>query len=158
MDPALCFSAAGFTPRLNPDMPSWVFPVLVFGSMIVMIGLVAYFDNREARRLRTRTIVEPLKKYPNNHHVMGVGYYHAAHQRWHATPWNEFREGQGYYWDGEWHETPDDRQIPESTPGAAELHRVNEAWRRAGPQRVSEFWKDVERFGFGTAIGRRTGS
>ena len=97
-------------------------------------------------------------EYPNNHHVFGVGYYHAAGGQWHAHPWNEFRDGQGYYWDGGWHRAPDQRQVLTSVPEPGEIERVNRVWRLAGPARTAEFWSEVDRFGFGIAIGRRQGS
>jgi hypothetical protein len=96
--------------------------------------------------------------YPNNHHVLGVGYYHAAGGSWHVHPWNEFREGMGYFWDGEWHAEPDIRQVAASVPKPGEIDRVNSVWRAAGPGRAEKFWSDVDRFGFGTAIGRRHGA
>ena len=155
---AVCFITAVFRSRLHPDMPPWLIPLLWIAFIWSLILLGIYKEKREVRRLSKLTVVEPLRHYVNNHHVLGVGYYHATHQRWHPTPWNEFREGKGYYWDGEWHESPDDRQMASSVPNPAELTRVNEAWRQARPRRTSEFWDEVDRFGFGTAIGRRTGS
>jgi hypothetical protein len=139
-------------------MQPWLLFALFIAFILLMHFLSSWLARMEARRLSGLTVVEPGKEYPNNHHVLGVGYYHATHWCWHPLPWNEFREGEGYYWDGKWHEQPDDRHVASSQPSLEEVLRVNEAWRKADPQRASDFWNDVDRFGFGTAIGRRTGS
>ena len=82
------------------------------------IILVAYFLILFSKVFRHRKYgriyaLAPGIEYPNNHHVMGVGYYHAASQRWFPYPWNEYREGQGYYWNETWNATPDQRMVPE---------------------------------------------
>ncbi|WP_133795420.1 hypothetical protein [Prosthecobacter fusiformis] len=97
-------------------------------------------------------------EYPNNHHLLGVGYFHAAAGVWFVHPWNEFREGLGFFWEGEWHPEPDLRQVLPSLPAAGEVERANAAWRKADPDRMAQFWGRVERGGFGTAVERREGS
>jgi hypothetical protein len=89
---------------------------------------------------------------------MGVGYYHAASLRWFPHPWNEYREGRGYYWNGIWNSTPDQRMVQKSTPPVSEVERVNQEWRKADPDRTRQFWEIVDREGFGTAIRRSEGS
>jgi hypothetical protein len=110
------------------------------------------------RKFAKMSAVVPGVEYPNNHHVMGVGYYHAASEMWFPYPWNEYREGCGYYWSGRWNTTPDQRVILKSTPSTRELDRVNQKWREADPDRTRQFWDTVEREGFGTAIRRSEGS
>jgi hypothetical protein len=138
------------------SMPDWL-GFSIFAAMMLLFIVAQVRAILEQRELRRRSIVE-WKEYPNNHHVLGVGYYHATDRRWHVSPWNEFREDRGYYWDGAWHDTPDVRQVASSVPDADEILRVNEAWRKAGPTTAANFWAEVDRNGFGTAIGRRQGS
>jgi len=124
----------------------------------VGLGLVVFFNALHNRRLASMSAVNPGVEYPNNHHVLGVGYYHAASQRWFPQPWNEYREGRGYYWNGMWNTTPDQRMVLKSTPSVAEVERVNAEWRKADPERARRFWDSVEHEGFGTAIRRSEGS
>ncbi len=127
---------------------------LIIAGVVLAVIAVCFLE----RHLPVEQVVREGTDYPNNHHVLGVGYYHAAGRCWHVFPWNEFRDGQGYYWDGEWHTVPDQRQVLTSVPEPEEIERVNRAWRSAGPSASAQFWSDVDRFGFGTAIGRRHGS
>jgi len=127
-------------------------------AFIVIVVIAVRSNILRQRKLATMTIVSPGVEYPNNHHVMGVGYYHAAALRWYSHPWNEFRENRGYYWDGAWHATPDQRMVLKSAPSASEVNRVNQEWRNADPDRAQRFWNIVEQQGFGTAIRRSEGS
>ena len=129
-----------------------------FSIVIVVIGLAFLNWLYRGHKYDKVNVVNPGVEYPNNHHVMGVGYYHAASQTWYPQPWNEYREGRGYYWNGTWNATPDQRMVPKSTPPASEVERVNVAWRRADPDATGKFWETVEREGFGTAIRRSEGS
>ena len=140
------------------SMPANLIPVLIFGGIVLLMIVHTFKDIDRRKKLAAATIVRPGVEYPNNHHVLGVGYYHAAPGRWHVHPWNEFRESMGYYWDGEWHPEPDQRQVTASVPSLDEIHLTNHRWRMAGPDESVLFWRDVERNGFGTAIGRRQGS
>lgn len=129
-----------------------------FAIIIAVIAINVFNEFHRRRKLASMRAVDPHVKYPNNHHVLGVGYYHAASQRWYPHPWNEYREDRGYYWNGAWNRTPDQRMVAESTPAVSEVDRVNAEWRRADPARALRFWAAVEREGFGTAIRRSEGS
>ena len=132
---------------------------IIIPIAFVVIVVIAVCGNiLRQRKLATMTVVSPGVEYPNNLHVMGVGYYHAAALRWYSHPWNEYRENRGYYWDGAWHATPDQRMVLKSTPSASEVDRVNQEWRKADPDRSRQFWSTVEQQGFGTAIRRSEGS
>lgn len=131
--------------------------VFVFFILFILIAIVGSNVTRQ-RELAMMTVVNPGIEYPNNHHVLGVGYYHAAVHRWFPHPWNEYREDRGYYWDGAWQATPDQRMILKSTPSASEVDRVNQEWRHASPELARQFWNTVEHEGFGTAIRRSEGS
>lgn len=133
-----------------------VFIILAVVVLIICTGVFSEFKRR--RKLASLRAVELGVEYPNNHHILGVGYYHAASQKWFPQPWNEYREERGYYWDGYWNPTPDQRMIPKSLPSPAEVERVNQEWRKADPGRSRQFWITVEREGFGTAIRRAEGS
>jgi hypothetical protein len=132
----------------------YIFPSII----IVVVALLVLSKLFQEHKFDKMSVVNPGVEYPNNHHVMGVGYYHAASQRWFPQPWNEYREGRGYYWNGAWNTTPDQRMVPKSTPPATEVERVNQEWRKAGPDRTRQFWETVEHEGFGTAIRRSEGS
>ena len=132
----------------------YIFPSII----IVVVGLLVLSKLFQEHKFDKMSAMNPGSEYPNNHHVMGVGYYHAASQRWFPQPWNEYREGRGYYWNGTWNPTPDQRMVPKSAPTTSEVERVNQEWRKAGPDRTRQFWETVEHEGFGTAIRRSEGS
>lgn len=133
----------------------WIMFILLWCALV----FGAFFESRRRRRkLAAMTVVNPGVEYPNNHHVMGVGYYHAASQQWFPHPWNEYREGRGYFWNGIWNTTPDQRMVLISTPSTSEVERVNQEWRKADPDVSRRFWDTVEHQGFGTAIRRSEGS
>lgn len=131
-----------------------IFPAIAV--LIVFIAALAGWQRR--RRLLGLSVVKAGVEYPNNHHVLGVGYYHAAVGKWYPNPWNEYREDRGNYWNGVWSRMPDQRMIAKSMPSAAEVDRVNQAWRESDPDRARQFWSTVEHEGFGTAIRRSEGS
>jgi hypothetical protein len=135
-----------------------IFPIIIPIVIAVVVGIAVISNIMRQRKLATMTIVRHEAEYPNNHHVMGVGYYHAASQKWFPTPWNEYREDRGYYWDGSWHSTPDQRVVFKSVPASSEIDRVNQEWRKADPNLSRQFWNTVEQQGFGTAIRRSEGS
>ncbi|HEV2692797.1 MAG TPA: hypothetical protein VG347_07855 [Verrucomicrobiae bacterium] len=133
-----------------------------FSIAILIVGLVVIAniinESLSRRKFASMKVLEVDLECPNNHHVLGVGYYHAAAQKWFPYPWNEYREDRGYYWNGTWNPEPDQRMVAKSTPPAVEVARVNEEWRKAGPAQATSFWATVEREGFGTAIRRSEGS
>lgn len=131
---------------------------LILAFFLALIGLFILGLVQDARKYANVSVVQAGVEYPNNHHVMGVGYYHAASGMWFSHPWNEYREDQGYYWDGGWHAEPDQRMVLKSLPVQVEVERVNREWRKADPDRMRRFWQVVEREGFGTAIRRSEGS
>ena len=132
--------------------------VAVAAFIVLVIAMAAWGDFRRRRNLAASSAVELNREFPNNHHILGVGYYHAASKRWYPHPWNEYREDRGYYWNGEWNQTPDQRMVAKSTPDATEVERVNAEWRKADPELAGKFWATVDREGFGTAIRRSEGS
>ena len=109
-------------------------------------------------RLHALRAVNAKTDYANNHLVSAVGYYHAASKVWHERPWNEYREGLGYYWNGEWHLEPDQRQVASSAPIPGEIDRVNGLWFAANPGKKFLYDEEVERSGFGGSNGRTSGS
>ena len=133
--------------------------MFIIPAIIIVVGTLFAFNEYERRRkLRFKSVVTPGVEYPNNYHVLGVGYYHAAAQTWYPHAWNEYREDRGYYWNGAWNPAPDQRMAPKSMPSTAEVERVNQEWRKADPDRTRQFWATVDREGFGTAIRRSEGS
>jgi hypothetical protein len=132
----------------------YLFPSII----IVVVALLVLNQVFRQHKYDKVSVVSFGVEYPNNFHVMGVGYYHAASQKWFPQPWNEYREGRGYYWEGMWHPSPDQRMTQKSTPPQSEVDRVNWEWRKADPDRSRQFWETVEREGFGTAIRRSEGS
>jgi hypothetical protein len=133
--------------------------IFFFSSFVVLVIATIFFgDFQRRRKLASMSAVKVGVEYPNNHHVFGVGYYHATSQLWFPHPWNEYREGRGYFWGGIWNPVPDQRMVAKSIPLASEVERVNQAWRKADPDRTRQFWVAVEQEGFGTAIRRSEGS
>jgi len=132
--------------------------IIIVVGFIAVVVFLALFSISHQRKLAKMSVVKPGVEYPNNHHVMGVGYYHATSQRWFPHPWNEYREDRGYYWNGTWNTTPDQRMVLKSPPTLSEVERVNQEWRKADPDRTRRFWETVEHEGFGTAIRRSEGS
>jgi hypothetical protein len=128
------------------------------GIIILFVLFVVFSSVSRRRKFAALSVVKPGVEYPNNHHVLGVGYYHAASQTWFPHPWNEYREDRGYYWNGTWNTTPDQRMVLKSPPHLSEVERVNQEWRKADPDRTRKFWETVEHEGFGTAIRRSEGS
>ena len=128
------------------------------GIIIVVVCLALFSSISRRRKFAGMSVVKPGVEYPNNHHVMGVGYYHAVSQRWFPHPWNEYRENRGYYWNGTWNATADQRMVLKSPALVSEVERVNQEWRKADPDRSRRFWETVEHEGFGTAIRRSEGS
>ena len=133
-------------------------PIILILFFCAVACTAVYQGVIRRRKFAAMSMVKPGVEYPNNHHVMGVGYYHAAALRWLPHPWNEYREGRGYYWKGTWNSAPDQNMVLKSTPPASEVERVNQEWRKADPDRARQFWKTVEHEGFGTAIRRSEGS
>jgi hypothetical protein len=129
-------------------------------ALLIGVALISAMAKEFGRRqkIASSKIVGSGVAYPNNFHVLGVGYYHASSKMWFPSAWNEFREERGYYWDGKWNDSPDLRMVPKSLPPTEEVDRVNEAWRKADPDQSKRFWDTVERDGFGTAIRRSEGS
>ena len=131
-------------------------PVVIFFICVAIAITSAHVWTLYQTRWRYAKLsaVTEGKEYPNNHHVFGVGYYHATCGIWYRKPWNEFREEEGYYWDGKWHSEPDLRQVRSSTPTAEEVTRVNAVWRKADPEAMKRFWYRIEISGFGNAAKR----
>ncbi len=134
------------------------FMVIFLAFFLSAVAFALWQERQKSARREATVVVKEGLEYPNNHHVLGVGYYHAASGAWHPFAWNEFREAKGYFWDGKWHPEPDPRQVPPSIPHPSEVDRVNKEWRHADAHNASEFWSDVERGGFGYALGRTKGS
>jgi hypothetical protein len=122
--------------------------------LLALVTLFHYFQNKAQDAI---CIVQADTFYQNNHHVEGVGYYHAGGHRWFEHPWNEFREGLGYYWYGTWHTEPAPQGCVSSKPEPKEASRVNSMWCAQNPERQKRYVKAVRLFGFGLAEGRREG-
>ncbi|HEX2748461.1 MAG TPA: hypothetical protein VHM91_10715, partial [Verrucomicrobiales bacterium] len=123
--------------------------IFVFGAVNFLVHAI----RNACRGADTREIVFKDLKYPNNHHVPGVGYYHAEHRRWFPLPWNELREAKGYYHGGTWHPEPAPAPDPGMTfPEEEHVLEVNLQWRRANPEKMDRILDDVERRGFGQAV------
>ena len=132
----------------------------IFSLVLPFICIILFLEYRQytfRKRLSKKSVIKSNIEYPNNHHLPGVGYFHASSARWHACAWNEYQEGRGYYWDGEWHTTPDQRQCSSAVPSNDEVARLNKAWREARISNRSLIEDDIERGGFGTSPYRAHG-
>jgi hypothetical protein len=152
----LVFLVEFYPKMLSSRMDS--FPFVIFCFITLVICVASWDDYRKKKRLAAMKAVTEGKEYPNNHHVFGVGYYHATSGVWYQKPWNEFRESHGYFWDGAWHPEPDLRQVLFSMPKVEEITRVNEEWRKADPDHMARFWYQVDIAGFGNATKRSESS
>ena len=123
----------------------------ILGVFLALRGMV-WLDKRwRLKKVAREEVVHEGREYPNNDRLVGVGFYHAAAGKWFHSPWNEFQEERGYYWDGEWHEFPDQRQVKASIPEPEEVARANREWRKA----ESDY---IEHFGFGISDRLNSGS
>jgi hypothetical protein len=84
--------------------------------------------------------VESTGVFTNNHHVPGVGYYHAPYRAWYSLPYNHFDARRArYFHGGQWRDTPHESMINISSPNA-------DAVRQVAAQRT-----DIRRSGFGSS-------
>lgn len=144
----------GFKMGLNAGHDTWPLEIIfLIIFLIVVIRSIRCALWHARRWTDSREIVFKDLKYPNNHHVPGVGYYHAEHRRWFPLPWNELREAKGYYHGGAWHSEPASPPDPGMTfPDPEHVLDVNLQWRRANPEKMDRILDDVERRGFGQAV------
>ncbi len=83
--------------------------------------------------------------YTNNHHIPGLGYYHAPFRAWYSLPYNHYDPGTArYYYGGQWGPSPYESVVNISPPTADALQQLRSA------QGTS-----VRRGGFGST-GRHT--
>jgi hypothetical protein len=54
--------------------------------IILVVVIVSFSEFQRRRKLASMSVVKLGVEYPNNHHVLGVGYYHAASQLWFPHP------------------------------------------------------------------------
>ncbi len=140
------------------EMQNWLPAVSLFIIILWFLGADLWSKRKVAQRLEQFRSVNAGREYPNNYHIAEVGYYHATSGLWHERPWNTYREGQGYYWDGAWHVEPDQRHLAASTPNPGEVDRVNAIWFAADPGRLKKYNDEVEWSGFGSSSERTSGS
>jgi hypothetical protein len=135
-------------------------PAFIFVPLLALLGVCSIYCmisdlERDCKRCRAVVcLVKPNTYYLNNHLLEGIGYYHAVYKCWFPHPWNEFREGQGYYWNGRWNFDPDSSEAAKSMPGFEEIGRVNALWCSLDPERHRIYLHAVKRFGPGLASGR----
>ena len=136
-------------------MQNWT-PVIIILFFLWILAAPMWSRWRVEKRLDALRAVIAEQDYANNHRVGDVGYYHATSGVWYPRPWNEYREGEGYYWDGAWHLEPDQTLVPSSVPKPGEVERVNSLWFAANPERLKQYNEQLERSGFGGSNGRTT--
>lgn len=71
-------------------------------------------------------------KIENNYHLAGLGYYHAAVNRFHPHPYNLEKEGQ-WYVNGNWQATKGPEPIEPSAPDATTLAALEQSLQEAEP-------------------------
>lgn len=76
-----------------------------------------------------------LQVYPNDHHVAGLGYYHAPFRNWYVSPYNSPQSGRFYY-GGQLGPKPYESVINLSEPSPEALRALDAATR---PVRRSGF-------------------
>ncbi|OAI56206.1 hypothetical protein AYO49_00965 [Verrucomicrobiaceae bacterium SCGC AG-212-N21] len=125
----------------------WIF---IIGWVVFVAGIIVWGRCKQRRLLESMRAVAPGHEYENNEYIIGVGYFHATACKWYPHAWNEFDEGRGYYWDGTWHEDPDQRMVASGIPDDEEVSRANAAWRKTNAP-------DIDRNGFGRSTSRTEG-
>ena len=66
--------------------------------------------------------------YTNNHHVPGLGYYHAPFRAWYLLPYNHYDPGTSrYFYGGQWGPAPYESVVNISPPSAEALQRMRAA-------------------------------
>ncbi|MBI3867354.1 MAG: hypothetical protein HY299_02400 [Verrucomicrobia bacterium] len=67
------------------------------------------------------------ESYTNNHHVQGVGYYHAPYHSWWPHPYNYYLPGRGYYHGGNWSDQPHSSGLTSSQPTSSAARQAQTA-------------------------------
>lgn len=97
---------------------------------------------------RASSLMPPVSDqmtYTNNHHVPGVGYYHAPYHAWYPFPYNFYSPERGYYHGDRWTREPNQTGVTASRPSpqAAQTARAEQMAR-----------SQVSRGGFGRSLFR----
>ena len=74
-----------------------------------------------------KEVISSENVYTNNHHVPGVGYYHAPFRDWFPLPYNHYdSQHGGYYHGGQWTATPHQSitNISSPTPTVAQHAQI----------------------------------
>jgi hypothetical protein len=80
--------------------------------------------------------------FTNNHHVSGVGYYHAPFHAWYPLPYNQYDpQTRRYYHGGQWNASPHESVINISSPTPQAVQQVAQQ-------------NSVRRSGFGSSSSR----
>jgi hypothetical protein len=79
------------------------------------------------------TYVSHGRSYSSNHHIPGVGYYHAPFHAWFPNRYNQHDPSRGYYYDGRWNASQHTSPIVDSTPTSSAVSNANSQWRSANP-------------------------
>lgn len=100
---------------------------------------------------RAASLMPPVSDqmtYTNNHHVPGVGYYHAPYHAWYPIPFNFHSPDRGYYHGDRWTAQPNQAGLTASrpTPQAAQAARAEQGMRST-----------AQRGGFGSSLFRGGG-
>ena len=67
------------------------------------------------------------ESYTNNHHVHGVGYYHAPYRSWFPYPYNHYIPGRGYFHGGNWSGDPHASATTASQPTSTAVRQAQSA-------------------------------
>lgn len=122
----------------RPQKRSGCVNLVIIGTVVGICGFGIYSCTREEEvEDEAVSYVSSGNSYTNNHHVPGVGYYHAPFRNWFPFPFNQHDPGRGYYYNGGWHGSPNTSGITSSMPDSPAVSRVNSAWRSANPAEVA---------------------
>jgi hypothetical protein len=73
------------------------------------------------------------RSYTNNHHIPGVGYFHAPFGAWFPHRYNDHDPSRGYYHGGQWNNSPNTSGVTNSVPNYSAVTDANRSWRTANP-------------------------
>jgi len=133
--------------------------LVMLGSVGVVGGLMAWEARARAQQnasAATQSLPPspPLsadETYPNNHHVPGVGYYHAPYHAWYPFPFNYHDPARGYYAGGLWQLAPLALALTRSQPSASAVAAAVAAQRAREQQDQSLFGRSSGGSSFGSS-------
>ena len=127
-----------YSKHSGPQKRSGCVNLVLIGTVVGLCGFGLYSCTKDDEvEDKDVNYVNGGHAYANNHHVPGVGYFHAPVRSWFPRPSNDFEPGRGEFAGGGWNAAPNASSIERSNPDPAAVSRVNSQWRSANPGEVA---------------------